>query len=586
MATLSQSTVGKGSDSFTDFCCSPCLEHKIDQLAEFYCDNCIKFYCAKCINLHGQLFGKHVTYGRGYISKWPLSKEVEDFLQKCDLHEDKRLKMFCNDHSQLCCTNCAFLNHRQCAKVALISESVTGSPPDLQQLSRKIQSVLVELKKLQHYWDTNMQSLQVSYNKQLHEIRDSRQEINTILDEIEKNTIQELDGKMTSLRASVKTNVDNCSKLQNELKRLSDTIHDIVDKGKAELSFIASKKCLEKINQSETYLTENLVQVESSLIFQADNDVQQHLSKLSGLGRIVVCTQAVPLHDDPDQVLAVQGKSEYDVSIPSDSQKTYDICAICVLSNDQILVADYKNKRVKLLDHQYQVVGHSDFFVLDHQYQVVGHCDFTAEPHDMCQTTHSEVAVAVTDYIKTHEVQFVSVNDGRLVKGRKLQFQHQCSGIAHNLQELYLTSGTALYKYSMNGALLNKLYEAGSSDSTVNKCAVSPSGDKIFVTHFSPSKVLTLARDGTVLHTFTDPDLQDPFGIHVTAQGQVLVCARSSDTILQLDGEGKKKLATLATRSDGLRGPQSVFYNRRSASIIVGQNNHINANILLVFKVK
>ncbi|KAH3750246.1 hypothetical protein DPMN_184766 [Dreissena polymorpha] len=112
MALFSQSTVGKGSDSFTDFCCSPCQEHKIDQWAEFYCDNCLKFYCAKCINLHGQLFGKHVTYGRGDTSKWPVSKEVEDFIQKCDLHEDKRLEMFCNDHNQLCCTNCAFLNHR------------------------------------------------------------------------------------------------------------------------------------------------------------------------------------------------------------------------------------------------------------------------------------------------------------------------------------------------------------------------------------------------------------------------------------------------------------------------------------------
>ncbi|KAH3824505.1 hypothetical protein DPMN_126342 [Dreissena polymorpha] len=112
MATFSQSTVDKGSDSFTDFCCSSCLEHKIDQWADFYCNNCQKFYCAKCINPHGQLFGKHVTYGRGDTTKWPVLKEVEDFLRKCDLHGDEDLKMFCNDHSQLCCTNCAFLNHR------------------------------------------------------------------------------------------------------------------------------------------------------------------------------------------------------------------------------------------------------------------------------------------------------------------------------------------------------------------------------------------------------------------------------------------------------------------------------------------
>ncbi|KAH3750010.1 hypothetical protein DPMN_184526 [Dreissena polymorpha] len=342
---------------------------------------------------------------------------------------------------------------RQCAKVALITESVQGPLPDLQQLSRNIQTVLEDLEKLQNYWDTNMQSLQVSYSKQLNEIRDTRQKINTILDNIEQNTIKELEDKMTSLKASIKTNVDNCSKLKNELKRLSDTIHDIVDKGKAELSFIASTKCLKKINQSETYLTENLVQEESSLTFQADSEVQQQLSKLSGLGRIVVCTQAVPLPGAPNKVLAVQGKSEYNVNIPSDAKKRFNIRAICVLSNDQILVADHLNKRVKLLDHQYQVVGH---------------CDFTAYPRDMCPITSSEVAVAVDVNNKTLEVQFVSMNDGQLVKGRKLQFKHPCWGIANHLQDLYLTSGTALYKYSMSGDLLSKLYEDKSSVITGN----------------------------------------------------------------------------------------------------------------------
>ncbi|KAH3738054.1 hypothetical protein DPMN_044659 [Dreissena polymorpha] len=69
MASFSQPTVAKGSDSVIDFYCSPCLEHNIDQWAEFYCDKCLKLYCAKCINPHGQLFGKHVTYGRADSSK-------------------------------------------------------------------------------------------------------------------------------------------------------------------------------------------------------------------------------------------------------------------------------------------------------------------------------------------------------------------------------------------------------------------------------------------------------------------------------------------------------------------------------------
>ncbi|KAH3716736.1 hypothetical protein DPMN_059465 [Dreissena polymorpha] len=63
-------------------------------------------------------------------------------------------------------------------------------------------------------------------------------------------------------------------------------------------------------------------------------------------------------------------------------------------------------------------------------------------------------------------------------------------------------------------------------------CAVSPAGYKIFITNYSHHKVLTLARDGAVLQTFTDPDLQRQWGIHVTALGQVLVCGGSSNNLI------------------------------------------------------
>ncbi|KAH3768151.1 hypothetical protein DPMN_169363 [Dreissena polymorpha] len=283
-----------------------------------------------------------------------------------------------------------------------------------------------------------MQSVQVSYSKQLHKVRQTRQTINTILDKIEKNTIKELDDKMTTLKASLKTDMDNCSKLKNELKQLSDAIHDIVDKGKSELIFIASKKCLEKIRQSETYLRENSVQLERLLTFQADIDIEQFFSTLSCLGKIVL--------GDQNHVFTVQGKSEYEVTIPIDSSPCV-LNGICVLSNGQMLVADtFYNNRVKLLDQQYQVVGH---------------CDLNA--HDMCQITPSEVAVAFETLDNTHGVQFVSVNDGHLVKGRKLRFQHECWGIAYDQKDLYLTTGNALHKYSMSGELLNKMYEDTSS---------------------------------------------------------------------------------------------------------------------------
>ncbi|XP_052213775.1 uncharacterized protein LOC127832376 [Dreissena polymorpha] len=198
----------------------------------------------------------------------------------------------------------------------------------------------------------------------------------------------------------------------------------------------------------------------------------------------------------------------------------------------------------------------------------------------MCQITSSEVAVG----LGTREIQFISLNKARLAKDRAMQLQHICVGIAFHLAKLYITSGTALYQYTLSGSDGNKLHEDTSGTNTVLKCAVSPTGDMIFVTNCGKHKLLTLSKDGTLLSSFGDPELRDTRGVHVTPVGQVLVCGYNSKNILQLDSEGKKKLATLVTEKDGLEGPpQTVIFNSTINYMIVGQRDKDN---LLVFGVK
>ncbi|KAH3850629.1 hypothetical protein DPMN_093053 [Dreissena polymorpha] len=105
-------------------------------------------------------------------------------------------------------------------------------------------------------------------------------------------------------------------------------------------------------------------------------------------------------------------------------------------------------------------------------------------------------------------------------------------------------------------------------------------GDKIYVTNMDKHTLLTLAMDGTVISTFSDIDLNVPRGFNVTARGQVLVCGSRSNTIIQLDSEGKK-LATLATEKDGVNKPWSVFYSCSNDSVLVGVEN----KDIIVFKV-
>ncbi|KAH3720714.1 hypothetical protein DPMN_063618 [Dreissena polymorpha] len=101
MATFSESTVGKDKDLADLRYCSDCQKLKIKQRAKCYCETCVKFYCAKCVNKHSRKrgFKKHVTYGTEDKKMWPFPDRdrLAEFLQKCGLHENKDLEMFCNE---------------------------------------------------------------------------------------------------------------------------------------------------------------------------------------------------------------------------------------------------------------------------------------------------------------------------------------------------------------------------------------------------------------------------------------------------------------------------------------------------------
>ncbi|KAH3870217.1 hypothetical protein DPMN_033399 [Dreissena polymorpha] len=497
--------------------------------------------------------------------KWPLSKKMETSLLTCVIHKGEKLTMYCPDHSQLCCSKCVELNHRLCLQVTPLPQAARGKSTNFKNLSVRTENTLLLMKQCQAYQEDKMMSLKVSYKEHerlivdglrvnivsylrecetstvntTHEhmqypISEMREEIKYLLADFEKSTIKEKKEELNLKQAPIKVVRNSCIRLHYELFHLHVAIPKVL--GKPELFFIASKKCLENIQQSDIFIKENL----------------------------------------PNHVFTVNGKSVHNVKMPSDS-KTCWITAVCALPNGQVLVVDRNNNKVKLLSQQYQVVSHLDFR--------------GGLIQDMCLITPTEVAVAVRGKIQfipvsesqRNKIQFITVSQSQLAKGRKLNLQHICDGIAHHQGDLYTCSGNALYKYKSSGKLVCRLYQDTSANATVSRCAVSPTGDRLYITSYYYSKLLTLARDGTLLATYPDPALRNPSGLHVTPAGQVLVCEYWSSTVLQVGWEGESKLATLVTHEDGVWGPESVCYSSTTSSIIVGQ---FRSNNILVFRVE
>ncbi|KAH3749834.1 hypothetical protein DPMN_184349 [Dreissena polymorpha] len=135
----------------------------------------------------------------------------------------------------------------------------------------------------------------------------------------------------------------------------------------------------------------------------------------------------------------------------SPDRSTCDIYAICELPTGETVVLDFSHNKVKLLDKKYQVLSH---------------CYVSQYSYDLCLISSSEIVVTMNEkYIRVrdeepvHELQMISVKNNRLYKGWKLLLLYKSIGIANHEDDLYVTSGTALYQYTLTGTLVKKLHD-------------------------------------------------------------------------------------------------------------------------------
>ncbi|XP_052781191.1 uncharacterized protein LOC128217828 [Mya arenaria] len=555
MASNFESSIQRGCDFIHDFVCSPCEEDDLNTEAQYFCNQCTKYYCVNCVLVHNKLFKRHSVLDRTDMTKWAAAPGMVDVLERCERHPGEALKLVCGDHDQLCCPVCVAMDHRHCSSIQHIPDVAKGirKDPGFRQLPQQVAVLRKQIEDMKNDRKKNSSSLRKTRTAIVDEIKAIRKKINDILDKMEKTTVQELDRLVADQEMSIKKDMESCTQMHDELKNIIDDIQSKDSSGEPPL-YIGFKKCEEKIKKGKEILQNMSSVVKYDLTFRKHNGIEDNLSSMKTFGELnesnvfgaQPCTSLFPR----DHVFATEGYKEYNVKMSSD-RCNCDIEGICGLPGGEVVITDGTNKKVKLLDQEYRVVDH---------------CDVPKYPLDVCHIGGNEVAVCVNNNDDRCELHFINITKGKLVTTRKLSFTHRCYSAAYHGSNLYISSRTALYVYTMTGKLIEKLYE----DKSMTRIAISNEGKIIYITNFSNNQLITLDNLGNKLATFTDPDLLKPRGVHVTAAGHVFVCCHNSHTVLQVDKDGKTKLATLAREQDGVYKPRALFFSSRSSSLVVG----------------
>ncbi|KAH3844729.1 hypothetical protein DPMN_086991 [Dreissena polymorpha] len=420
MASISSLSLNKGSEPLPDFCCSACEEDGDYIKAQYYCCKCSKFFCVKCEAKHNELFKKHRALDRTNVSEWP---KVIPF-ELCYEHNEKKIDVFCPDHFKLCCSTCVSENHRDCTGICPLSDVVKFSYKlKVSKLMSDYDAKITQLRQQRQTKKENLETLQKQHDEQYRRIQEFHDTLKGHLMYLETETVDNLRGVYEVYKQSFKRDKIQYDNAIEELKSLREVLGEITSLNDMQ-AFITQLHGLNKLSKIEQHmkLLENDPNVK--LLYLPNNDLLNSVNKMSDLGSVRV-------------------KELKNVRIASD-ENMCDITGVCELKG-LILLADANNKKVK---------------VLNMKYQVISHLDLNSEPSDICNIDTGTAAVAMNQS-DTHEVRFISMKEMKIETTKALPFNHFCQGLIYFQNHLYISSGTAIYQYTMHGQMVSKIHDSG-----------------------------------------------------------------------------------------------------------------------------
>lgn len=398
----------------------------------------------------------------------------------------------------------------------------------------------------------------------VHSFKDISDNIQTELDEfhdklakllrkLHTNATQQLEKISNNVNVKLNNDIGSCNEENETAMTLLKIMKDEEDHPETS-AFIAYKKCKDKLLDMYD-MTETMTKDDIKIIFEANTKLEAFLNSLTMLGDIKTGLDNCDSGKQAN-VYQITAKKEHLIAISSDRMAN-EIWGSCQLPDGSFVIIDTKNQKVKLLTEQFGIRNVMDISPM--------------YPNDVSYVGESVVAVSAGGGNGRHEVWYIDTRNDLLVLSERLKFDHICGGIVFRNGLLYLASATDLYVYTRNGKLVEKLYSDTSGHLNIFHFAVSYDGQRIYLTNMDRHQLITLDGQGNRLVTFSDLELKRPTGVCVAANRTVFVCSYDKATVIQVDANGRRKLATIATYANGIYAPYSLTFVKKPLMLIVGQ---------------
>jgi len=243
-----------------------------------------------------------------------------------------------------------------------------------------------------------------------------------------------------------------------------------------------------------------------------------------------------------------------DVTSPDENE--YGIKYIAVVSPTRLLVTDYTNHKLRLVDSQ--------------NGGVVSHVSLTGTPWGVCLTGDGRAAVTLPN---EKRIQFVRVDGDTLSLDKSITVKGSVWGIVSSNNHLIISyhDPGRVERITMEGRVTHEL----NNKTARRKLFKTPRfittlhGDHIYISDNGTNTIAQLDHNLQVLQTFTSHMMKGPAGIVCVSNNQVIVAGMNSRNILLLDTT-TGTMTTLLGQTEGINYPYAVGWCTDSQKLYVG----------------
>ncbi|XP_052780503.1 uncharacterized protein LOC128217404 [Mya arenaria] len=584
---------GTGSDHTF---CQTCAYDGKDIPPDAFCTVCKEFLCSNCARVH-----KNMTFTKSHPlqnkSTMPSSLQPESenkhFTETCQRHAEEFIKYFCPNHETLLCRDClAEKEHSSCTieRISQVAKRYKEGPK-YNGLKAGLVQVVNDIGNLSDNIQASMKYIDEECFTNINALRKFRNEINQYLDKREQELLEEIEQKKQKSQSLLSELKSNCQDIQAATEKLKAELQD--KEVNSNQLFISGTRAIKELVGFQSALKDIRGKKSVSYFkFTRDPTTKQLLASCTAIGRVdqVALDLADHLASDlADQVasdladqLALnladqqtkpqvsalnQGRADlrqYQFSklsgIPVKTAADTSNCfltGVAFLSRDRLLLADFKNNSVKLVDTTNQMMS-----------QV----KLPSGPWGLCLLPGNRAAVTLP---LVEKIQFVSIQ-GIVTLQDVVKVDGACRGIDfcddnlivsfHQPGKVVMMDMTGKVKKSVDNDSSGKPLFQHPLNLTVTRESQTPS--VLYVSDWDTHTITKLSMSLEVLQSYQDPLLKYPYGLAPVGDNQLLVCGSISDNIVLLDtltGE----ITQLFGIKEEIKNPYSVAYCSQKKTMFV-----------------